>query len=209
MGDAPAPVTLELPEGWEWCRIGEFSKVGTGATPSRTNPDYWSPREINWVSSGDTSQPFIEGTTEKISAKAVMETNVSVYPPGTLIVAMYGQGKTRGQVTELRVSAGTNQACAAIQFYEENSAYKAFVKLHFEKSYDEIRSSAAGGAQPNLNVGKIAAGVLPVPPLEEQKRIVTKVEELTTLCDQLKQRLQAAQQTQQHFTDAVVDHALH
>ncbi|HHE4905772.1 TPA: restriction endonuclease subunit S, partial [Morganella morganii] len=99
---------FELPQGWEWCRIIEIAQVGTGATPSRDNPDYWETPEFNWVTSGETSLPFIFNTAEKISGKAVKETNVSIYSPGTLIIAMYGQGKTRGQITELCISAGTN-----------------------------------------------------------------------------------------------------
>ncbi|MEM7885658.1 restriction endonuclease subunit S, partial [Morganella morganii] len=115
---------FELPQGWEWCRIIEIAQVGTGATPSRDNPDYWETPEFNWVTSGETSLPFIFNTAEKISGKAVKETNVSIYSPGTLIIAMYGQGKTRGQITELCISAGTNQACAAIQLFNTNEYHR-------------------------------------------------------------------------------------
>ncbi|MEM7998841.1 restriction endonuclease subunit S, partial [Morganella morganii] len=78
---------FELPQGWEWCRIIEIAQVGTGATPSRDNPDYWETPEFNWVTSGETSLPFIFNTAEKISGKAVKETNVSIYSPCTLIIA--------------------------------------------------------------------------------------------------------------------------
>ncbi|MEM8017819.1 restriction endonuclease subunit S, partial [Morganella morganii] len=138
---------FELPVGWEWCRIIEIAQVGTGATPSRDNPDYWETPEFNWVTSGETSLPFIFNTAEKISGKAVKETNVSIYSPGTLIIAMYGQGKTRGQITELCISAGTNQACAAIQLFNTNEYHRCYIKLFFEKSYKDLRELAAGGAQ--------------------------------------------------------------
>ncbi len=82
---------------------------------------------------------------------------------------MYGQGKTRGQITELKVKAGTNQACAAIQLIKEEDSHREYIKNCFKKAYEEIRSGAAGGAQPNLNVGKISSTVLPLPPLNEQK----------------------------------------
>ncbi|EJE4190756.1 restriction endonuclease subunit S [Vibrio parahaemolyticus] len=196
---------FELPNGWEWERIGTFGVVGTGATPSRSNPKYWDDPKYNWVSSGETSELFVSTTKEKVSELAIQETNVSIYPSGTLIVAMYGQGKTRGQITELTEPAGTNQACAAIQLIEKNESHKDFVKLYFRKSYEELRSNAAGGAQPNLNVGKVQSTVIAVPPLNEQQRINTKVNELLTVCDHLKAHFEAVQSTQLHLTDAIVE----
>lgn len=199
---------FELPNGWEWERIGTFGIVGTGATPSRSNPKYWDDPKYNWVSSGETSELFVNTTKEKVSELAIQETNVSIYPSGTLIVAMYGQGKTRGQITELTEPAGTNQACAAIQLIEKNESHKDFVKLYFRKSYEELRSNAAGGAQPNLNVGKVQSTVIAVPPLNEQRRINTKVNELLTVCDHLKAHFEAVQSTQLHLTDAIVEQAV-
>lgn len=198
---------FELPQGWEWCRIIEIALVGTGATPSRDNPDYWQNPEFNWVTSGETSLPFIFNTVERISGKAVKETNVSIYPTGTLIIAMYGQGKTRGQITELCISAGTNQACAAIQLLDNNEYHRRYVKLFFEKSYEDLRSLAAGGAQPNLNLAKVSNTPIPMPPFSEQVKITTKIEELFKVCDTLKSRLQSAQQTQLHLADALTDAA--
>ena len=199
---------FELSTGWAFERIGTFGIVGTGSTPSRSNPDYWQPAEFNWVSSGETSDFFVNETKEKVSSLAVKETNVSLYPVGTLIVAMYGQGKTRGQITELLSEAGTNQACAAIRLVNDSMHHKDYVKLCFRKAYNELRSHAAGGAQPNLNVGKISNTILALPPLAEQHRIVAKVEELMALCEQLKARLADAQTTQLHLADAVVENAL-
>ncbi|MFM5743798.1 restriction endonuclease subunit S [Aeromonas veronii] len=193
-----------LPDGWAYDRIGTFSHVGTGATPSRSDMKYWEPASINWVTSGETSELFIFNTREKVSPLAIEETNVSIYPVGTLIIAMYGQGKTRGQISELMVEAGTNQACAAIVMYEQSSCLKDYVKLYFRKAYSELREQAAGGAQPNLNVGKIASTIIPLPPLEEQKRILSKVEELMFICDQLKLRLNNAQNIQLRLTDSIV-----
>ncbi|MGE6391255.1 restriction endonuclease subunit S [Psychrobacter pacificensis] len=198
----------DLPFNWEWTRLGDIAAVGTGATPSRNESKYWSSQDINWVSSGETSEPFIFDTKEKVSHLAIKETNVSVYPPGTLVVAMYGQGKTRGQITELKIEAGTNQACAAIRLIQLDELHRYYIKLFFWKSYEEIRSNAAGGAQPNLNVSKITSTVIPLPPLAEQHRIVAKVDELMTICNQLKVKLQQSQETQVQLTDALIDRAL-
>lgn len=199
---------FELPRGWEWTRLANISDVGTGATPSRADSSYYAPAEVNWVTSGETSEEYIRETKEKVSWKAVKETNVSIYPVGTLIIAMYGQGKTRGQITELLIEAGTNQACAAVRLIENSAHHRKYIKLFFIKAYDELREQSAGGAQPNLNVGKVSTTVIPLPPLKEQHRIVTKVDELMSLCDTLKTNLQNAQTTQLALADALVEQAV-
>lgn len=205
---AKTKVPFGFPSSWECVGLQTIAAVGTGATPARDNNAYYHPPAFSWVTSGETSQQFVSETREKISAKAVVDTNVTIYPPGTLIVAMYGQGRTRGQITELLIPAGTNQACAAIQLIDPASAHRSYIKIFFQKAYEDIRSLAEGGAQPNLNVGKISETVLPLPPLPEQHRIVAKVDELMVLCDQLKSRLSDAQTTQLHLADALVEQAI-
>ena len=201
-------IGFNLPTGWAVSRLGTFTNVGTGATPSRDKTAYWSPQEVSWVASGETSNDFITETCEKVSSLAIKETNVTVYPVGTLIVAMYGQGKTRGQVSELMIEAGTNQACAAVVLTNKDEAHRKYLKLFFKKAYEEMRSHSAGGAQPNLNVGKISNTVVPLPPLAEQHRIVAKVDELMALSDALKSRLADAQAIQLHLADAIVEQAV-
>ncbi|MEZ8776406.1 restriction endonuclease subunit S [Vibrio splendidus] len=198
--------SFELPNGWEWCRISEIACIGTGATPSRTNPAFYSPAEYPWVASGETSEEFIFSTKEKISQLAVEKTNVTIYPKGTLIVAMYGQGKTRGQITELMIDAGTNQACAAIQLIDKCSAHRDYVKLFFKKSYEDLRTLASGGAQPNLNVSKVSGTVLPLPPVQECKRIKEKVASLFDLCDQLAQQIKAKEDITINICDSLIEH---
>jgi len=197
-----------LPLGWEMVTIHEISQVGTGATPLRSTPEYFNPPSISWVTSGETSKPYIFETEEYVSPLAIEKTNLTVYPKGTLIVAMYGQGKTRGQITELMIDACTNQACAAIRLFSSDEAHRKYVKLYFEKIYDEIREMASGGAQPNLNLSKVKKTLIPLPPLAEQHRIVAKVDELMSLCNQLKSRIADASHLQQKLADALVEQAV-
>ncbi|MDP3268884.1 restriction endonuclease subunit S [Legionella rowbothamii] len=196
---------FELPIGWELIRLDEISQVGTGATPLRTKPEYFTPKVISWVTSGETSNPYVYETEQYVSPLALKETNLTVYPKGTLIVAMYGQGKTRGQITELMIEACTNQACAAIRLFNTDEFHRKYVKLYFEKIYDEIRELAAGGAQPNLNLSKVKETLLPLPPLQEQYRIVVKIDALFALCDQLIIRITTAKQLQKELADMIVE----
>lgn len=163
---------------------------------------------FRWVTSGETNQDFIYNTNEKISSLAIKETNVTIYPKGSLIIAMYGQGKTRGQISELMIEAGTNQACAAVVLINKEETHRKYVKYFFKKAYEELRSHSAGGAQPNLNLGKVSNTVIPIPPLSEQHLIVAKVDELFALCDTLKERIGESQVIKVKLADAVVDGAV-
>ncbi len=88
---------------------------------------------------------------------------------------MYGEGKTRGKVSELRIDAATNQACAILVF-ESAANVKPFVKIFLQKNYDDIRRLSSGGVQPNLNLSIVKQTQVPLPPLPEQHRIVAEVE---------------------------------
>ncbi len=162
--DPPFPI----PESWEWVRLEDIAMIGTGATPSKSNMKYYG-GNINWVSSSVTSFPYVDEPTDLITELALKETNCEIYPTGTLLMAMYGEGKTRGQVTELRIEAASNQACAAIIPYISET--KNFVKLYLLANYYQLRILAEGGNQPNLNLGKISSLFIPLPPIHEQRRI--------------------------------------
>ena len=193
-----------LSSGWEWVPIETLAHVGTGSTPARDNPAYFDGGKIPWATSGETGKFFIHKTAQHVTEIALSQTSLTVYPVGTLIVAMYGQGKTRGQVSELMIEATTNQACAAIVLVEPSAEHRQYVKLVFEKSYKEMRELSAGGAQPNLNVGKIKLTLIPLPPIAEQSRIVARVASLRRLCFELRQRLAASQSTQVQLGEALV-----
>lgn len=177
-------IPYELPQGWEWVRIGTITDIGTGTTPSTSNYEYYN-GNINWISSSSTGNDYIMEPDKLISQKAVDECNLRIYNPDTLIIALYGQGKTRGQITQLKIQSCINQACAAICIINKNLLNLSYIKYFYKKQYNDIRSLAAGGAQPNLNVGKIKNTIIPLPPLSEQQRIVDKVEELISVVDRL------------------------
>ena len=97
------------------------------------------------------------------------ETAVKLWPVGTLLVAMYGEGKTRGHCSELKISATTNQACAAIVMFEEFKERQPWIKLVLESSYERTRNLASGGVQPNLSLGLIKDLRIPLPPHSGRK----------------------------------------
>lgn len=200
-------IPFEIPESWVWCRVGNITNVGTGATPLTSNKSYYSNGKIPWVTSSATGNLFVEKPENFITEKALNETNCNLNPKGTLVVAMYGQGKTRGQITELMFESATNQACATIQPYLKEVENRRFIKLYFQNIYLEIRKLAQGGAQPNLNMAKIKNTVIPIPPLEEQKTIVEKVETLMQKCSALEKEITQSEQHANMLMQAVLKEA--
>ncbi|MBN1221465.1 MAG: restriction endonuclease subunit S [Anaerolineae bacterium] len=165
----------ELPEGWVWVSVDQLVEVGTGATPKRGKGIYYKDGTVPWVTSAVVNKLFVNEASEFITERAIAETNAKLFPKGTLLVAMYGEGKTRGKVSELQIDAATNQALAALIF-DESFSIKPYVKIFFQKNYEDIRLLSSGGVQPNLNLSIIRQTVVPLPPLAEQQRIVAEVE---------------------------------
>jgi type I restriction enzyme, S subunit len=181
----------ELPKGWCWARVGDLSKVGTGATPLRNQPKYWDNATVPWVTSSALNELFVKSADKFITETALIETNVKVFPAGSLLVAMYGEGRTRGKVSELLIDATTNQACAALIFEGLFAECKPYVKLFFQKNYEDIRRLSSGNVQPNLNLSIIKNTRIPLPPLTEQNRIVAEVERRLSVVQELEQAIEA------------------
>jgi len=166
----------ELPKGWAWTTVAQIAEVGTGATPLRSKSEYYDGGRVPWVTSGALNEEFISVADEFITDLAVQETNAKLFPAHTLLVAMYGEGKTRGKVAELLIDAATNQACAAIVLEGLSSKVRGYTKLFFLKNYDDIRRLSSGGVQPNLNLSHIKGTVIPLPPIVEQQYIVVELD---------------------------------
>ena len=200
-------VPFEVPGNWVWCKLEDIAYIGTGATPNRLNKEYYNNGNIPWINSSSTNYTNIVEASEYITEKAINETNCKIYPIGTLIVAMYGEGKTRGQVSELLIEAATNQACAAILPIDVNT--KAYLRCFFDSNYFHLRKLAEGGNQPNLSIGKISNYAIPLPPLQEQSRIVAEIREWLSLIDKIENNKESLQITIQQAKSRILDIAIH
>lgn len=188
---------------WTETRVGEIAFVGTGSTPLRSNNAFYSDSGTPWITSSLTGLPFVARAEEFVTDAAIAAHRLKKYPVGTLLVAMYGEGKTRGQVTELRIEATINQACAAI-CVDARKAMTAFVRLALEANYIEMRELAKGGNQPNLNLSKIKEFPLSLPSLEEQRAITARVEAISEWLGRIDTRLNVARSHVDHFTSAAL-----
>jgi type I restriction enzyme, S subunit len=166
-----------LPVGWSWATIDQLADVGTGVTPLRSRTQYFQSGTIPWVTSGALNDEFVSAAKEYVTELAAMECRLELYPAGSLLVAMYGEGKTRGKCAELLFPATINQAIASLVFAPEANACKDHVKMFLLKSYEQMRERASGGVQPNLNLQIIKSIAIPLPPVSEQVEIARSVSE--------------------------------
>lgn len=157
-----------LPEGWHRSTLGEIARITSGGTPERNKPEYWG-GDIPWVTTGEIQFNTITDTTEKITAAGLRNSSAKLFPPGTLLMAMYGQGKTRGQMAKLGLEAATNQNSAAILL---NDGHDPDFYFHYLSSqYENIRDFGHSGGVSHLNAGLLKQIAVPVAPIEEQRRI--------------------------------------
>lgn len=166
----------DIPDGWRWTTIGSLFKVAVGSTPSRGNSAYWG-GNVPWVSSGEVSFARISSTRESITVDSITNPETRIHPPGTVMIAMIGEGRTRGQAAILDIPAAHNQNCASIRV-SETAIVPEFVYYFLMARYEETRKEASGGNQPALNKGKVQNLEIPIPPLGTQRNIVARVQEL-------------------------------
>lgn len=176
------------------CRLGDVCDISSGSTPSRSHALNFE-GSVPWVKTGEVRGGIILDTEEHISETARQKSGLKIYPSGTVLMAMYGQGKTRGQVGMLGIPATTNQACAAIVCSSKISAKFLFVQL--QMMYEKIRNFGQGGNQPNLNGSLVKDLRVNMPSADRQKEFET----FASHCERLvADRTNAAKNYQALFT---------
>ena len=163
----------EIPEHWQVPKIKYLATIASGGTPDRSHPEYWN-GSINWAKTGELQNNELYETEEKITELALENSSAKVFSVDTILVAMYGQGKTRGMTALLKVPSATNQACAGITVYSTDITV-SYLWLFLMGAYDAIREKANGSGQPNLSSALIADFNVTLPPIEEQMHICKTV----------------------------------
>jgi type I restriction enzyme S subunit len=166
-------------------RVSDVGDVVLGFTPSRKSPELWD-GGIPWVSSGEVAFHRIDATRETIARSALGRRELN--PPGTVLVAMYGEGKTRGQAAILGMEAVTNQAVAAIRL-DPDKMLPEFLYQCLMHEYSAIRAVAQGGQQPNLNGEMVRSIEIPLPSITDQRAFVEAAERQMAGADQMESSL--------------------
>lgn len=157
-------------KNYEVTQIQKICSVGSGGTPSRTNREYYK-GSIPWIKTGEVINDVITDTEEKITKDAIENSSARLFSEGSLIIAMYGQGKTRGRTAKLGIESSTNQACAVLFDIDENIVLTDYLWVYLMNEYERLRAMASGNNQPNLNAQMIKNYPLVIPPMDLQKQI--------------------------------------
>ena len=172
-----AEIPFEIPKGWEWCRMGSIGEWGAGATPAKGNLDYYN-GNILWLRTGELNNDVVYDTEIKITEKALRECSLRLNKIGDVMIAMYGA--TIGKVAIAGKEMTTNQACCACT---PIGVFNWFLFYFLMGSQLDFIKKGEGGAQPNISRGKLIKHLMPVPPIEEQQRIVLKIREVLPYVD--------------------------
>ena len=189
MKDSGVPWLGEVPAHWGVSALSYLASIETGSTPDRAEPRYWN-GSIPWLKTGEINWAPIRDAEEFITEAGLANSAAKIAGPGTLLMAMYGQGVTRGRVALLEIEATYNQACAAIRFGPRLAS--EFGRYFFMAAYDHVRDAGNETSQMNLSAGLIAKIRLPVPPVDEQLPIVRLLDSETAKLDVLQAEAERA-----------------
>ena len=203
--DIEDEIPFEAPEGWAWCMLGMVGDWKSGSTPNRKNIDFYENGTIPWLLTGDLNDGIIKNIPNKITKLAYAETSLKLNPKGSVCIAMYGA--TIGKLGILDFPATTNQACCVCSDFKGIDNLYLFYCLKQHKNI--FIQQGFGGAQPNISKEKIISTLVPLPPLAEQKRIVSELERIFSLIDSLETDKSALQLAVKQAKAKILDLAIH
>ena len=185
---------IPIDPDWKMVELGEVCEIKSGGTPSREKDEYWNGK-IPWVKTGEINYGIIESAEEMISEEGMKNSSAKMIPKGSVLMAMYGQGVTRGKVAILGIDATINQACAAFIIKSENLLTNYLFSI-LQSKYEDLRfiSDARGGNQSNLSATVIKQFKIPLPPLEIQQQIVAQIEQEQALVNANKELIRLFEQ---------------
>ena len=179
-------IPFEIPHGWEWCRMGCIGDWGAGATPAKGNSEYYG-GNILWLRTGELNNGVVYDTEIKITKKALQECSLRLNKVGDVLIAMYGA--TIGKVAIAGNEMTSNQACCACT---PLGVFNYYLFYYLMGSQADFIKKGEGGAQPNISREKLISHLIPIPPLNEQYRIVEQIQRILPLIE----RFSASQNAQ-------------
>lgn len=196
----------ELPLNWKKTKLRWLSNIFAGGTPSKNVIDYWENGTVPWISSGAVNQGYIVEPSTYISNAALENSSAKWIPKGALVVALAGQGKTKGMVAQLGINTTCNQSMAAIVLYKKNQSRYIFWWLI--SNYQNIRNMAGGDLRDGLNLELLGDIQCPKPRNDESSKIALFLDHETAKIDNLIEKQQQLIELLKEKRQAVISHAV-
>ena len=193
-------------DGYSVVHIGEITTVTSGGTPSRNIDEYWLGGTIPWVKTGELVDSDIFETEEYISVEGLKHSSAKLFPADTILVALYGQGQTRGRTGRLMIDATTNQACCAI-LPSPQIFTPRYIQYWLRSMYLEMREESQGGAQPNWNGAMIKNIRVALPPLSIQEKTINYMDRIVKMTAELEASQTRTQRELDALLPAILDRA--
>lgn len=189
----------------EWKKIEEFAKCQAGATPSTKVRSYWDGGSIPWMNSGDVHQGVVTHTSGYITQLGYENSSTKMLPKDTVVIALAGQGKTRGTVAITDIELCTNQSICGI-IIDNPSIRNKYIYYYLKTRYSDLRRVSSGdGTRGGLNLKMIGAYHIPIPSLSEQNRIVGILDTFTASIENLKEQITQRRKQFEHYRDQLLD----
>ena len=173
---------FNIPSSWRWIRLGEIGNWGSGSTPERGNQTFYKNGTVSWIKTGELNDGYIGESEEKITELALKKCSFKINNPGDILIAMYGA--TIGKLGIATITTTTNQACCGCSIY--GGVVNKYLFYYLLSIRSKLIALGEGSGQPNISRKKIVNLPFPLPPIEEQQRIVDKIEELFAKLDEIK-----------------------
>ena len=196
----------EVPEHWGKSRLRWLSQIYSGGTPDKMNQDYWTAGTIPWLNSGAVNQGIITEPSDFITQEAFENSSTKWIKPDSLVIALAGQGKTKGMVAQLAIEATCNQSLAAIT--PENEISPRFLFWWLSSNYQNIRNLSGGDLRDGLNLDLIGDIQCPLPEIQEQRFIANFLDQETSRIDTLISEKERLISLLQEYRQALISHAV-
>ena len=189
----------------EWKKLGDIANCYAGATPSTKVASYWENGMIPWMSSGEVHQGIVTHTASYITQLGYDNSSTKMLPKGTIVIALAGQGKTRGCVAITDIELCTNQSLCGIVLCNSEIINK-YVYYFLRTRYNHLRKISSGeGTRGGLNLKMISEYEIPIPSLSEQQRIVEQLDTFTSSIENLKEQIAQRRKQYEYYRDQLLD----
>ena len=164
----------EIPSTWITVSLKWISKIYSGGTPSRSNDDFWKNGTIPWLNSGTVNQFFITVPSEYITEEALNKSSAKWMPKNSIVIALAGQGKTKGMAAQVKFKCTCNQSMGVV--VPNESINNKFLLYYLSRNYENIRNLGGGDKRDGINLEMIGGIPVPLPKIDEQDTIVDHIE---------------------------------